>query len=199
MEPLNNQSLNQLNEQPRQENFIKEIVKFTIIALLIVIPIRAYVAQPFIVSGASMDPTFATGQYLIVDQISYDIHEPARGDVIIFRYPRDPKTFFIKRIIGLPGETVHSDEGIITIFNEEHPDGLHLDESYISTEHRTEDSFETRLGPTEYFVMGDNRAQSSDSRAWGPLEAKYIIGTPFVRVIPLSKLGLFPGELQQNP
>lgn len=180
---------------PKKENFFKEIVKFTLIALAIVIPIRAYVAQPFIVSGASMDPTFATGQYLIVDQLSYHFEDPKRGEVIIFRYPRDTETFFIKRIIGLPGETISVDNGKVTIINTEKPDGFLLDEAaYITKDHKTSDTFTLTLGHDEYFVMGDNRPQSSDSRAWGPLEDKYIVGRPFARLLPLTKISVFPGR-----
>ncbi len=179
---------------PKKENFLKEIVKFTLIALAIVIPIRAYVAQPFIVSGASMDPTFASGQYLIVDQLSYHFEDPKRGEVIIFKYPRDPETFFIKRIIGLPGETISVDNGKVTIINTEKPDGFLLDEIYITKEHKTSDTFTLTLGHDEYFVMGDNRPQSSDSRTWGPLEDKYIVGRPFVRLLPVTKVSIFPGR-----
>ncbi|MDQ5893490.1 MAG: signal peptidase [Patescibacteria group bacterium] len=179
---------------PQKENFVKEIIKFTLIALAIVIPIRAYVAQPFIVSGASMDPTFSTGQYLIVDQLSYRFEDPQRGEIIIFKYPNDIETFFIKRIIGLPAETISVDNGKITIINTENPDGFVLDESYITKDHKTSDTFTITLGHNEYFVMGDNRPQSSDSRAWGPLEEKYIVGRPFVRLLPLSKISVFPGR-----
>jgi signal peptidase I len=83
-----------------------ETIKFIILAAIIVIPIRLFVFQPFIVSGESMYPTFHNGDYLIVDELSYRFHEPRRGDVIVFRYPNDPKRFFIKRVIGLPGETL---------------------------------------------------------------------------------------------
>lgn len=179
---------------PKKDNFVKEIVKFTLIALAIVIPIRTYVAQPFIVSGASMDPTFATGQYLIVDQLSYHFEAPKRGEVIIMRYPRDPETFFIKRIVGLPGETLSMDGGKVTITNNDNPKGFMLDEKYITKEHRTSDTFTITLGYDEYFVMGDNRPQSSDSRSWGPLESKYIIGRPFARLLPFSKASIFPGK-----
>ena len=179
---------------PQKESFLKEIVKFTLIAVAIVIPVRLFIAQPFIVSGASMDPTFSTGQYLIVDQVSYRFEDPSRDDVIIFKYPRDPETFFIKRIIGLPGETLKVVDGQVTIINNEHPEGLVLTESFISEKHKTYETFNVTLGDDEYFVMGDNRAQSSDSRAWGPLEEKYIVGRPLVRLLPTSKISVFPGK-----
>ena len=94
------------NLNSHQENFFKEIIKFALLAVIIVLPIRFFIAQPFIVSGASMDPTFADKQYLIVDQISYRFDGPKRGDVIIFRYPLNTKKFFIKRIVGLPSKTI---------------------------------------------------------------------------------------------
>ncbi len=179
----------------KKENFFKEIVKFIIIALIIVIPIRKYVAQPFIVNGASMDPTFETGQYLIVDQLTYNfIDKPKRGEVIILKYPVNPSVFFIKRIIGLPGDTLIVNTGKITIKNKENPNGFILNEKYITDEHRTSDTFEITLGETEYFVMGDNRPSSSDSRTWGPLESKYIIGRPLVRLFPISEISFFPGR-----
>lgn len=187
---------NKSQPEIKKENFLKEIVKFTIIALAIIIPVRTYIAQPFIVNGASMDPTFETGQYLIVDQLSYHFKEPKRQDVIIMRYPRDPSTYFIKRIIGLPGETVRFKGGIATIINAENPKGMILEEPYIAAEHRSSDSFSITLSDTEYFVMGDNRAQSSDSRIWGPLERKLIVGKPLVRLVPLSEISLFPGKTE---
>ncbi len=177
-----------------KESFLKEIIKFTLLALIIVIPIRTYIAQPFIVSGPSMDPAFATGQYLIVDQISYYFENPQRNEVIIFRYPFDLKTFYIKRIIGLPGETVSMEDGKVTIINNEFPNGILINDSFIAERHRTTETFKKILGPTEYFVMGDNRAESSDSRSWGPLEKKYIVGRPFLRLFPLSKISVFPGK-----
>jgi signal peptidase I len=175
----------------KKEHFIRELVKFTVIAIAIVVPIRLYIAQPFIVKGESMDNTFADGQYLIVDQLSYHFKEPARGEVIILHYPLNPKTYFIKRIIGLPNETVVSKNGIITIINKDNPEGFVLDEPYIDPSNKASDSFRTTLKDTEYFVMGDNRSHSSDSHIWGPLERKYIAGRPFFRLIPVS---IFPGS-----
>jgi signal peptidase I len=179
-----------------KESFFKEIIKFTILALAIVIPIRAYVAQPFIVNGSSMDPTFNTGQYIIVDRLTYHFSSPSRGDVLIFKYPKNTKEYYIKRLIGLPGETVSATDGIVTIKNKENPDGIVLDDSFVIKEHKTSDSFNITLGEDEYFVMGDNRAASSDSRVWGPLDEKYISGRALVRLLPLTKISIFPGEIK---
>ncbi len=184
----------EINTNQPKENFFKEIIKFIIVALIIVIPIRTYVAQPFIVNGPSMDPTFNTGQYIIVDQLTYHFNSPQRGDVIIFKYPRNPKTFYIKRIIGLPGETLVSNGGRVTVSSPSNPGGTVLSDSYIADRHRTSDDFKITLGETEYFVMGDNRAESSDSRVWGPLDRKLIVGRAFVRLLPPTKLSFFPGE-----
>lgn len=177
----------------KKEGLIGEIVRFSLVALLIVLPIRVFIAQPFIVSGASMETTFSTGQYLIVDQLTYHLEDPKRGDVIIFRYPKDPSKFFIKRVIGIPGDTVSISGRDVTIINSEHPEGILLDESYILDMRPSATMTET-LGENEYFVMGDNRDASSDSRAWGVLKRDNIVGRAFLRLFPLTTVGVFPGE-----
>jgi len=179
--------------QEKSENFFTELLKFILIAAAIVFPIRLFVAQPFIVSGASMDPTFHNGQYLIVDELSYRLQAPARGDVIIFRYPKDPKEFFIKRIIGLPAETVAINGNAITITK---TDGskVSLTEPYV-VNHGNGSANSYQLKADEYFVMGDNRPESSDSRVWGPLPRGNIIGRAFIRLLPFNELGVFPGAL----
>ncbi|MCB9814803.1 signal peptidase I [Candidatus Nomurabacteria bacterium] len=190
-----------MNEEPRVENKeevkaehpLTEIVRFSIIAILIVIPIRMFIAQPFIVSGASMDDTFHSGQYIIVDQVTYQLHSPERGDVIIFRYPKDPSKFFIKRVIGVPGDTIKIEGGKVTLLNKENPQGFTLDEPYIKSMEPAPLMTET-LGEREYFVMGDNRDQSSDSRSWGVLQEERIVGRAWLRLFPPSVLDYLPGE-----
>ncbi|MCF7831730.1 MAG: signal peptidase I [Candidatus Pacebacteria bacterium] len=178
----------------KEESWI-DIVRFALIALVIVIPIRLYIAQPFIVSGSSMVPTFQDGEYLIVDEISYRLEKPDRGDVIVFRYPNNPSRFFIKRVIGLPNETVSIDNDTITIFNEENPDGFSLDEWYLSDMmHTLPSDTITTLSDEEYFVMGDNREASSDSRIWGSLHERYIIGKAFLRLFPIQSIDVHPGK-----
>lgn len=178
---------------PHKESILREILHFSILALLIVLPIRLFVAQPFIVSGASMETTFSTGQYLIVDQLTYHFEEPKRGEVIIFRYPKDPSKFFIKRVIGVPGDTVYISGRDVKITNATYPEGVVLDESYVLDMKPSATLTET-LGDDEYFVMGDNRDASSDSRAWGVLQRDKIVGRAFLRLFPLGSIGVFPGE-----
>jgi signal peptidase I len=176
-----------------KQSFVGEILNFALIALLIVLPIRMFIAQPFIVSGASMETTFSSGQYLIVDQVSYRFDEPTRGDIIIFRYPKDPSKFFIKRIIGIPGDTIDIRGNTVTLTNSENPEGKVLNEPYIHDMAPNTTLTET-LGDNEYFVMGDNRNASSDSRMWGVLQRDKIVGRAFLRLYPLSDVGLLPGE-----
>ena len=181
--------------EEKQDHFFTELLKFALIAAAIVIPVRLYVAQPFIVSGASMDPTFATGQYLIVDELSYHFEEPKRGEVVIFHYPKDPKQFFIKRIIGLPGETISVNGAEVRIVNAANPDGFVLDEPYLASENLGGPTgTEITLSDSEYFVLGDNRRVSSDSRVWGALPQENIIGHVLLRLFPFDMIGLTPGD-----
>ena len=171
-------------------DFWKELVKLAVVAIVVVIPFRLFIAQPFIVDGASMDPTFATGQYLIVDELSYHFETPKRGSVLIFKYPKDPSKYFIKRIIGLPNETINIYQGQVSIVNTEHPQGFVLDDSYVEFKSNETKSFV--LGDNEYFVLGDNRAGSADSRLWGSVPKANIIGRPIIRFWPPT---FWPGEI----
>lgn len=182
------------------KSFWGEVIQIVIIAVVIVIPFRIYIAQPFLVSGPSMDNTFADGEYLIVDELTYERRSPHRGEVVIFKYPLDTKKYFIKRVIGLPGETVEVMENKVTIFNSTHPDGMALDEPYIKLEDSNFSRSDTKvtLGINEYYVMGDNRSVSSDSRIWGPVNEKLITGRPFLRLLPLNRFGVFPGQVLES-
>lgn len=178
--------------EPRREHPILEIIRFSIIALIIVVPIRMFVAQPFIVSGASMENTFSHNQYLIVDQLSYHLDTPDRGDVVIFRYPKDPSKFFIKRVIGVPGDTVTIEGSEVRITNDNYSNGVALDEPYVKRMNDNAFSEEV-LGNREYFVLGDNRNESSDSRVWGVLQEEHIIGRAFLRLFPPNAIDYLPG------
>lgn len=172
--------------------FWKELGKLILLAVVIVVPFRLYIAQPFIVDGASMSPTFETGEYLIVDELTYHFETPERGSVLIFKYPRDPAKYFIKRVIGLPGEIVSIRNGEVSIINEENPEGFRLDEPYVEFE--KDDTMSFTLSEGEYFVLGDNRSGSADSRIWGAVPKENIIGRPIIRFYPPA---LFPGSDRQ--
>lgn len=184
-------------EQPEKESWW-DFVRFAFIAVLIVLPVRFFVAQPFVVSGASMVPTFESGDYLIIDEVSYRFEPPHRGDVIVFRFPLEQKKFLIKRVVGLPGETVELKNDTVIIKNRERPEGFVWEQGeFASSGRRAEQSF--TLGDDEYFVLGDNRDESADSRLWGPLKRDLIVGRPLVRLLPINGIELFPGEWTAAP
>ncbi len=174
-----------------------DTIKFIIISALIVIPIRMFVFQPFIVSGESMYPTFHDADYLIVDEISYRFKQPERGDVVVFKYPNDPSRFFIKRIIGLPGETIVFKDRSVFIKNNEQSRSTKLDEPYLSQITIPGEKKEVIVTEGHYFVMGDNRGYSSDSRAWGLLPKENITGTAKVRLLPFKNVSFNPGSINK--
>lgn len=155
--------------------FLFELGEVVITALLIVAPIRMFIMSPYFVKGQSMEPNFHNNDYLLVDKLSYKIGEPKRGEVIIFKAP-DGVSYYIKRIIGLPGETIEIKDNSIIIFNSENKDGMKLKEDYLPREDMTTDNMREVLGEGKYFVMGDNRGASYDSRGWGSLDKAKIIG-----------------------
>lgn len=169
--------------------FVWEIVKIAIIAFVIVAPIRYFLFQPFIVSGESMHPSFESGDYLIVDEISYRLSDPQRGDVIVFNagfIPNYAGQRFIKRVIGLPGETVNITNGQVEVIK----DGKTtvLDEKYLPDDLKTYGDKNITLKADEYFVLGDNRPYSYDSRMWGVVQRKDIVGKAFLRILPITNL-----------
>ena len=171
-------------------SFFFEIFKIAILALLIVLPIRYFVFQPFVVKGASMDPNFSEGDYLIIDELSYRFREPERGEVIVFKYPLSPSQRFIKRIIGLPGETIEMEDNKITILNEGKNEVLD-ESSYLLSNNFKKGKLKISLKEGEYFVLGDNRNASLDSRNFGLLPQKYIIGRVLFRLWPITNLKKF--------
>jgi len=190
---------------------IWEIVKMVFWVVVIIVPIRVFLIQPFFVQGASMEPNFEDKEYLIVNELGYkktevgfssgnkqynlftvnSFKELQRGDVVVFRYPKNPKIFYIKRIIGLPNERIEVAGGQVKIFNSENSDGFVLDESkYLAPSVETGGEINMIL-KNEYFVMGDNRVNSSDSRSWGPVPAEDVMGKVILRAWPPGKAALF--------
>lgn len=171
-------------------SFLFEIIKIVLLALVIVIPIRYFVFQPFIVKGLSMTPAFHDGDYLIIDEFSYRFKEPQRGEVIVFKYPQDLSQRFIKRIVGLPQEKVElrNEQIIIT---DKFGETTVLDESNYLLSQGWLGEMEVNLGEDEYFILGDNRAHSFDSRKWGPLSKEHIIGRVLLRAWPPKAMAYF--------
>lgn len=201
---MENNTNTNVPEKSKLKRFLEDgwdLLKFAIIALAVVIPIRMWIAQPFVVSGESMYPTFDNGQYLIVDEISYILGNIHRGDVVVFRYPGDTKRFFIKRLIGLPNEKIIVTDKDVTIINKDNPNGFKLTEPYVNEKIFTQTG-EYTTGDGEYFVMGDNRNKSSDSRTWGEsspvkLTNKLMIGKAFLRLLPFNEISYLPGNYNQ--
>ena len=172
-------------------SFFLEMIQVVAISLAIIIPVRYFLIQPFYVKGASMEPNFFDHEYLVIDELSYRFHDPQRGEVIVFHYPNDPKNYFIKRVIGLPGETVEIAGGQVKIYNDKYPNGIVLDErTYLDDVYTAQTRTET-LKAGEYFVLGDNRAASLDSRYFGPISRSVIVGRAWVRGWPLDRWKVF--------
>lgn len=174
-------------------NELWEIFKVLLVSVAIVLPIRYFIVQPFIVRGASMEPNFENSEYLVIDEVSYYFRGPQRGEAIVFRYPRDPRQFFIKRVVGLPGEEIKIQEGRVKVYNPSYPDGFTLAEPYLDPPQRaTNPDVSVKLGEGEFFVLGDNRDFSSDSRIWGSLPKNLVVGRVLFRVWPFAKFGALP-------
>ncbi len=171
--------------------FLVEIVQIAVLALAIILPVRYFLIQPFIVKGASMEPNFYDSEYLIIDELTFHFRNPERGEIVVFRPPQheNDNLYYIKRVIGLPGETVEIRNGVITIYNNDVPNGFSLQESYISEV--TEGRDRRTLGPDEYYVMGDNRDASLDSRYFGAVSRDHLIGRVWVRGLPLDRATTF--------
>lgn len=174
-------------------SFLFELVKIVVISLVIIIPIRYFLIQPFYVKGASMEPNFYDHEYLIIDEITYRFQSVQRGDIVVFRYPRNPQEYFIKRIIGLPGDKVQIKDGKVYVFNEKDPNGVALDEPYLvpgTGTYSLSDEIIT-LGNDEIFVLGDNRNSSKDSRSFGPVNKSFITGRVLLRGWPFDRIHYF--------
>jgi signal peptidase I len=189
---------NKQQNEPQSQNpfvvfglFLWDLVKVFLIAIIIIIPFRLYIAEPFMVSGSSMVPNFHDKDYLIIDRISYRLKAPQRGEVVVLKFPKDTTQYYIKRIVGLPGETIKCETGSVVV-TENGGENVILKEIYLADTVKTNNCRPIqKLGSEEYFVMGDNRTGSSDSRAWGVLPKKDIVGKVWLRVFPFKNFGFF--------
>jgi signal peptidase I len=189
---------NEIYEEPVEaakesfKSFIWETVKIVIICLIIVFPVRAYVIQPFYVKGASMEPNFHDHEYLIINEIGYHLGTPARGEIVVFKHVDTEQSYYIKRIIGLPGERVTIKDNEIYIYNQKNPDGFKLIESeYLPKTTVTDGTVDVKLKDNEYYVLGDNRMSSLDSRRFGPIKRESMVGKTWLRGWPFDKFKVF--------
>lgn len=174
-----------------------EILEVAAIAVVTVLLVRSFLVQPFLVNGASMEPNFSNNNYLLVDELTYRFRPPERGEVVVFRYPGDEATFYIKRMIGLPGERIVTRNGAVIIYNKDNPSGLVLDEKYLPAGLLTKGDTDVTLKPGEYFVLGDNRSYSFDSRSWGIMPKKDLIGLVRLRLWPVNEVQAFGAPAYQ--
>jgi len=178
--------------------FVWEIFKVVVISVAIIVPVRYFLIKPFYVKGASMEPNFYNHEYLIINEISYRFNRPERGDAVVFKYPFDPTQYFIKRIIGLPGETIKISDGkiYISVFGQDEEEIL--EENYLLPAMKTLGEVKATLAEDEYYILGDNRVASLDSRAFGPIKRDHIVGKTFLRGWPLNRIGLVDSDLEYN-
>ena len=175
--------------------FVWDLIKVICVSLAIIIPVRYFLIQPFYVKGASMEPSFYDHEYLIINEIGYRFSEPERGDIVVFKYPKDPSQYFIKRIVGLPNEKIEIADGRVYVYAEvDAKVKKMLDESlYLDSEVKTTNSKSWVLGADEYYVLGDNREYSLDSRGFGPVYRDLIVGKVWLRGWPVGRAAIFPG------
>jgi signal peptidase I len=177
---------------------LRAIFSWVIFPVGIVLILHTFVFQAYHVEGSSMANTLHTGDYLIVSKVSRSVRAttylPARGQIIVFRYPKDPSRTFVKRVIALPGERIVIKEGRVTVFSNEYPEGFNPDTGYEPASSVTLIDTDERVQPGHIFVMGDNRLpnMSSDSRDWGEVPAENIIGEAKIRLLPLNGTRLLP-------
>ncbi|CAN5643058.1 signal peptidase I [soil metagenome] len=174
-------------QEPKRPSFIQvvlqEIVQVVLPALLLALTVHLFLAQATVVFGQSMEPNLSARQRLIIDKISYRFHSPSRDDIIVLKVPQMDE-LLVKRIVGLPGETVEIRNGLVYINGQQLPELFPHDESNQNMELKT-------LGPLDYFVLGDNRGNSNDSRVFGPIKRSYILGRVWLRYWPLDQLKYF--------
>lgn len=168
---------------------IWDLTKFALCVIIAAFILKAVVFQPFVVDGYSMEPSFHDREYLIVNKFLYYFKQPTRGEVVIFRPPDHPEATYIKRVIGLPNDTIKIANGNLSV------NGNLMQEDYLKTGQKTvingdeKTTFEITLGKDEFFVMGDNRDHSSDSREFGVVPRKNIVGEAWLTLYPTQYLG----------
>lgn len=173
-------------------NFFMDFLETSVVALSIFVVIYLFLIQPHEIKGGSMEPTFHNNEYILTDKISYRFKEPQRGDVIIFKAPRNPDVDYIKRVIGLPKERIKILKGYVYINGEMLNEPYLVDKTIALPGNTIQEGVEITIPEGYYFVMGDNRPHSSDSREFGPIPNNLIIGHAILRYWPIGQMGIVP-------
>lgn len=174
-------------------NFFFDFLETIVVALSIFVVIYLFILQPHEIKGSSMEPNFHNNEYILTDKISYRFKDPERGNIIVFKAPKNPDIDYIKRIIGLPGDRVKVEKGDVYINDKKLPEPYLHDKSLLFPGSYMQEGINVTVAPGEYFVMGDNRPHSSDSREFGPIPKKSIIGKAFLRYWPIKEIGIISG------
>lgn len=191
----NSEEQNQSDNLPisigkRIVNFFLDFLETIVVALSIFVVVYLFIVQPHEVKGSSMEPNFHNNDYILTDKISLKLHEPNRGDVVIFKAPKNPEVDYIKRVIGLPGEKVKIQNGEVFINDKKLNEPYLVDKTNLFPGSFVQEGISIPVPEGKYFVMGDNRSHSSDSREFGPIVNNLIIGKAIFRYWPMNKLGL---------
>ena len=172
--------------------FFLDFLETIVVSLAIFALVYIFLFQPHQVDGHSMEPNFHNGEYILTDKVSYRLHAPKRGDVIVFHSPQDERVDFIKRVIGLPGDQVMVKDGYTYLNNVKLLEPYINDPGKVLPEAFLSEGTPVTVPDGEYFVMGDNRLHSSDSREWGFVTRQEIVGRAFFRYWPIPDIGLVP-------
>lgn len=170
--------------EKKSKSAVLELLESVAIAVLLAVLIRMFLFQPFIIPSGSMEPALQIGDRIMVNKISYHLGEPSRGDVIVFKFPMDPSRDFVKRLVATGGETVAVRDSKLFI------NGEQVDEGYLPPGLMFEDFGPMEIPPGSFFMMGDNRNSSEDSRSWGMMPEDNIIGKAVIIYWPLDRIGL---------
>lgn len=172
-----------LNVEDKKKTPLWEWVEIIGVAIILVLVIRTFLFEPFYIPSGSMKPTLTIGDKIIVNKLGNYFSDPERGEVIVFRYPLDTSQDFIKRVVGLPGEIVEIRDQIVYI------NGEPIDEGYLPQDLVYPDFKPLLIPDNNYFMLGDNRDNSQDSRVWGPISRNLVKGRAVVIFWPLSRVG----------
>jgi signal peptidase I len=163
----------------------RDLLQSLVIAAVLALIIRSFLFTPFYIPSPSMEPTLYPGDRIIVNRLAYRLGEPQRGDIVVFRYPLDPSRDYVKRVVAVGGDTVEARDNVLYINGQPQPPASYLPPGVVYS-----DFGPIKVPPNNYFMMGDNRNNSADSRVWGTLDRKLIIGKAVLVYWPLNHIGL---------